>query len=188
LISGASSMTSTTVTFDGVSTLGQFTIGSSGSPLPVELVSFIGKVKDQKVYLKWSTATEVNNYGFEIQRSIQTGKWDLLGFVEGHGNSNSVKEYSFIDAEVNSSGIYSYRLKQIDNDGSYEFSKTIEVNFNVPNKFELSQNYPNPFNPSTAISFNLPESGKVILKIYNIMGEEIKTLVEGYKGSRNIYN
>ncbi|MCH7965014.1 MAG: T9SS type A sorting domain-containing protein, partial [Bacteroidetes bacterium] len=101
--------------------------------------------------------------------------------VEGHGNSNSQKEYSFTDAEVNSSGIYYYRLKQIDNDGAYEFSKTIEVNFNVPASFELSQNYPNPFNPSTTISFNLPESGKVILKIYNIMGEEIKTLVEGYK-------
>jgi len=175
-------MTSTTVTFDGVSTLGQFTIGSSGSsPLPVELVSFIGKVKDQKVYLKWSTATEVNNYGFDVQRSNKTGKWDLLGFVEGHGNSNSLKEYSYLDAEVNSAGIYYYRLKQIDNDGSYEFSKTIEVNFNVPTSFELSQNYPNPFNPSTTISFNLPESGKVILKIYNIMGEEIKTLADGYR-------
>jgi len=157
-------------------------VGSIGtSPLPVELVSFTGKVKDQKVYLKWSTATEVNNYGFDVQRSNKTDKWDVLGFVEGHGNSNSPKEYSFTDAEVNSSGIYYYRLKQIDNDGTFEFSKTIEVNFNLPTSFELSQNYPNPFNPSTSISFNLPESGKVILKIYNIMGEEIKTLVEGYR-------
>ena len=187
LISGATSMTATTVTFNGVSTLGQFTIGSSGSPLPVELVSFTGKVKDQKVYLNWSTATEVNNYGFEIQRSIQIDKWDVLGFVEGHGNSNSQKEYNFIDSEINPVGIYSYRLKQIDNDGSYEFSKTIEVNFNVPNSFELSQNYPNPFNPSTTISFNLPESGKVILKIYNIIGKEIITLVEGYREA-GIYN
>jgi len=181
LVSGASSMTSTTVTFNGVSTLGQFTIGSSSSPLPVELVSFTGKVKDQKVYLNWSTATEVNNYGFEIQRSGQTDKWEVLGFVEGHGNSNSPKEYNFIDSEVNSAGTYLYRLKQVDNDGSYEFSKTIEVNFGSPINFELNQNYPNPFNPSTTISFNLAESGKVILKIYNIMGEEIKTLVEGYR-------
>ncbi|MCH8035330.1 MAG: DUF2341 domain-containing protein [Bacteroidetes bacterium] len=191
LVSGATSMTATTVTFDGVSTLGQFTIGSSGSPLPVELVSFTGKVKDQKVYLNWSTATEVNNYGFEIERKIpdqvrnDNRNWENIGFVEGHGNSNSPKEYSFIDNEISSAGIYYYRLKQIDNDGVYEFSKTIEVNFNVPIKFELSQNYPNPFNPSTTISFNLPKSGVVTLKVYNIMGEEIKILVEGYREAGN---
>jgi len=150
-------------------------------PLPVELVSFSANINDTKVILNWLTATEVNNYGFEVQRSVKNGKWDVLGFVEGSGNSNSPKEYNFIDSEVNSAGTYSYRLKQIDNDGTYEFSKVIEVNFGSPIKFELSQNYPNPFNPSTTISFNLPESGKVILKIYSIMGEEIKTLVEGYR-------
>jgi hypothetical protein len=131
--------------------------------------------------LNWKTDTEVNNYGFEILRQAQDDEWEALGFVEGHGNSNSPKEYNFKDSEINSAGIYSYKLKQIDNDGSYEFSKTIEVNFNVPSNFELSQNYPNPFNPSTTISFNLPESGKVTLKIYNIIGKEIKTLVEGYR-------
>ena len=81
----------------------------------------------------------------------------------------------------NSAGTYSYRLKQIDNDGAYEFSKTIEVNFGSPIKIELTQNYPNPFNPSTTISFSLPESGNVILKIYNVIGKEIETLVEGYR-------
>ncbi|MCH8033064.1 MAG: T9SS type A sorting domain-containing protein [Bacteroidetes bacterium] len=163
-------------------------VGSIGtSPLPVELVSFTGKVKDQKVYLNWSTATEVNNYGFEVERKnpplnpLQGGDFERVGFVEGHGNSNSQKEYNFIDSEINPAGIYSYRLKQIDNDGAYEFSNQIEVNFNVPIKFELSQNYPNPFNPSTTMSFNLPKSGVVTLKVYNLMGEEIKTLVEGYK-------
>jgi len=91
------------------------------------------------------------------------------------------KEYNFIDSEINSTGTSSYRLKQIDNDGSYEFSKTIEVNFGSPINFELSQNYPNPFNPSTTISFNLHKSGVVTLRVYNLMGEEIKTLVEGYR-------
>ncbi|MCH7965016.1 MAG: T9SS type A sorting domain-containing protein [Bacteroidetes bacterium] len=166
----------------GMSGFSEFGVGSpSDNPLPVELSSLSAIIKESVVILNWNTETEVNNYGFEIQRSIQTGKWDLLGFVEGHGNSNSLKEYSFTDAEVNSSGIYYYRLKQIDNDGSFEFSKTIEVNFNLPARFELSQNYPNPFNPSTTISFNLPKSGVATLKVYNIMGEEIKTLVEGYR-------
>jgi hypothetical protein len=155
--------------------------GGEASALPVELSSFSASVTKTGVLLNWKTETEVNNYGFEIQRSGQTDKWEALGFVEGHGNSNSPKEYNFKDSEINSAGTYSYRLKQIDNDGVYEFSKTIEVNFNVPSNFGLSQNYPNPFNPSTTISFNLPESGKVTLKIYNIIGKEIKTLVEGYR-------
>jgi hypothetical protein len=150
-------------------------------PLPVELVSFSARISDTEIILNWLTATEVNNYGFEVQRSTQIDKWNVLGFVEGHGNSNSQKEYNFIDDETNSAGIYYYRLKQIDNDGAYEFSNQIEVNFETPNSLELSQNYPNPFNPSTTIGFNLPESGNVLLKIYNIIGEEIKTLVEGYK-------
>jgi len=150
-------------------------------PLPVELVSFSARISDTNVILDWMTATEVNNYGFEIQRSVPTDEWEVLGFVEGHGNSNSPKEYNFKDSEVDVAGIYSYRLKQIDNDGAYEFSKTIKVNIGSPINFELNQNYPNPFNPSTIISFNLPKSGQVTLKIYNLMGEEIKTLVEGYK-------
>lgn len=155
-------------------------------PLPVELVSFSAAINDTEVILNWLTATEVNNYGFEIERKnpplnpLQGGDFETVGFVEGHGNSNSQKEYNFTDSEIKSAGTYSYRLKQIDNDGAYEFSKAIEVNFGTPINFELNQNYPNPFNPSTTISFNLPKSGEATLKVYNLIGEEIKTLAEGY--------
>jgi len=169
----------------GTGTLNQngknFYVGGVDTPFPVELVSFSARISDTEIILNWLTATEVNNYGFEIQRSVKTDGWEVLGFVEGHGNSNSPKEYTFLDSEINSAGTYSYRLKQIDNDGSYEFSKAIEVNFGSPNNYELSQNYPNPFNPSTTISFNLPKSGVATLKVYNLMGEEIKSLVEGYR-------
>ncbi len=149
-------------------------------PLPVELVSFSARISYTEIILNWLTATEVNNYGFEVQRSVNADNWEVLDFVEGHGNSNSPKEYNFIDSEINSAGIYSYRLKQIDNDGSYEFSKTIEVNFGSPISFELSQNYPNPFNPSTTISFTLPQSGNVALKVFNLIGEEVVTLTDGF--------
>jgi hypothetical protein len=151
------------------------------APLPVELVSFSAGISETEIILNWLTATEVNNYGFEIHRKTVSNEWTNIGFVEGHGNSNSPKEYNFLDSEVNSAGIYSYRLKQIDNDGSYEFSKTIEVNFGTPINFELNQNYPNPFNPSTTISFNLPKSGVVTLKVYSLIGKEIKSLVDGYR-------
>ena len=104
----------------------------------------------------------------------------MIGFAEGHGNSNSPKEYSFIDDEV-TSGKYAYRLKQIDNDGTFEYSKIIEIDVNVPLEFELSQNYPNPFNPSTTIKFSLPTTSSVKLSVFNILGEEVQTLVNETK-------
>jgi hypothetical protein len=106
--------------------------------------------------------------------------WEKLGFVNGHGNSNSPKDYSFVDDEV-SAGKYSYRLKQIDNDGRFEYSKTIEVDMNGVKKYELTQNYPNPFNPTTAISYVLPQAGMVRLTLYNILGQKIRTLVNEVK-------
>jgi hypothetical protein len=163
------------------------TLFVSGTPLPVELSSFSAVYLEDRIKLRWRTETEVNNYGFEIHRitvgqiSNLSNEWANIGFVEGHGNSNSPKEYNFIDSELNSGGTYSYRLKQIDNDGSYEFSKTIEVNFGSPINFELNQNYPNPFNPSTTISFNLQNSGVVTLKVFSLIGKEIKSLVDGYR-------
>ena len=129
----------------------------------------------------------MNNYGFEILRSIYTvaggnqyDLWDLLGFVEGNGNSNSPKEYSFIDNEI-TSGKYSYRLKQIDNDGTFEYSKIIEIDVDVPLEFELSQNYPNPFNPSTTIKYSLPVTSYVKLSVFNILGEEVQILMNETK-------
>jgi hypothetical protein len=154
-------------------------------PLPVELSSFSASLIGSTVKLTWNTATEVNNYGFEIERKIGSpqstvGNYEKIGFVNGNGNSNSPKNYSFVDNKV-STGKYSYRLKQIDNDGQFEYSKSIEVDMNGVKKFELTQNYPNPFNPTTTISYILPQAGMVRLTLYNILGQEIRTLVNETK-------
>ncbi len=161
------------------------------SVLPVELTTFSAITIGSIVKLSWNTATEINNYGFEVERNTplnplsrgeaeDRGVWEKIGFVSGNGNSNSPKSYSFVDDNV-TAGKYSYRLKQIDNDGQFEYSKTVEVNLSAPKKFELSQNYPNPFNPATTISYNIPEATNVKLTIFNILGQEIRTLVNEFK-------
>ena len=153
-----------------------------GGAVPIELTSFTANVSDNAVKLTWATATEVNSYGFEIERTSVKNTWETLGFVEGAGNSNSPKEYSFVDNSV-SNGKYTYRLKQIDLDGSYKYSKEIEVTVGAPTKFELAQNYPNPFNPTTTINYAIPkvsESGVAVqLKVYDALGREVATLVNG---------
>jgi hypothetical protein len=161
---------------------------SNNQIFPVELTSFSATTIGSTVKLSWATATEVNNYGFEILRQAHTSttlsvtSWEKIGFVQGAGNSNSPKSYFYEDKNV-SAGKYSYRLKQIDNDGQFEYSKAIEVDLGAPKKFELSQNYPNPFNPTTTVRFNLPEAGNVKLTLFNILGQELKTLVNEFKES-----
>ena len=155
-------------------------------PLPVELSSFSAVVLNNGIKLNWRTETEVNNYGFEILRQAQDDYWQKLGFVEGHGNSNSPKEYSFIDDNT-TSGKYVYKLKQVDNDGTFEYSKLIEVNVNIPLDFELSQNYPNPFNPSTVIKFAMAESQKATLTVYDILGNAITELFNEITEAGKIY-
>jgi len=154
------------------------------TPLPVELGSFTAKVKDLSVELKWITETEVNNYGFEVERSSNNSDWLMIGFVEGHGNSNSPKRYTFTDNKPVGGSVFKYRLKQIDTDGMYEFSNEIEVAL-VLNSFALYQNYPNPFNPSTRINYSIPQKSKVQIIIYNGLGKEVAVLLDEEKDVGN---
>lgn len=163
----------------------QATFTTDGA-FPVELLNFKASAVQNQVILTWQTATETNNYGFDVERKevSQTpdlNSWLKIGFVGGAGNSNSTKHYSFTDKGLNN-GKFIYRLKQIDSDGSFVYSKEIEIEINsTPIEFSLNQNYPNPFNPSTSISFSIPTKGFVQLKVYDILGNEIATLVNEVK-------
>ena len=156
------------------------TINPADAPLPVELNSFTAKVIDgKKVELNWVTITEVNNYGFNVERRINEGEWNSITFIEGHGTTNSPKEYSYSDKDLFAGGSkFQYRLKQVDNDGQFEYSDIVEVEV-VPNQYELSQNYPNPFNPGTTIRFSLPKQTELKLNLYNMLGELVETIAEG---------
>jgi hypothetical protein len=154
--------------------------------VPVELISFLTNVIDGSVVLEWRTATETNNMGFEIERSqksiIQSERdWKRVGFVEGNGTTTEIQSYLFKDCPEQ--GKYLYRLKQIDYDGTFEYSPETEADVIAPLIFSLEQNYPNPFNPSTKIKYSVPQSSQVQVKVFDVLGNEIETLVNEEKKS-----
>ena len=149
-------------------------------PIPVELTSFFALITYEGVMLKWVTSTETNNQGFEIQRSKAENEYEKIGYVPGHGTTTKIQTYSYTDSKV-ASGNYTYRLKQIDYDGTIDYSDEIAVEVIAPLEFALEQNYPNPFNPSTIIKYSISTDGYVKLAVYNLLGEEIVTLVNEEK-------
>ncbi len=169
-------------------------IDKPNETLPVELTYFVGDVEDSVVVLRWETATEVNNYGYNLLRSDTSFTWGKIGFINGHGNSYSPKEYSYNDTTITENGEYFYLLEQIDTDGITElqhdtvkvivdFATSIAENIfdkNMkPEKFKLFQNYPNPFNPETNITFEIMQKGNVALELYSVTGEKFKDIYSG---------
>jgi hypothetical protein len=150
-------------------------------PLPVELASFTSSVNNNNVTLNWSTVQEQNNNGFEIERNSFGTGWKKIGYAEGHGTTNQSQNYIFKDNSLNT-GRYSYRLKQIDYNGNFEYYElSNEVAIGVPNRYLLAQNYPNPFNPVSIINYQLAISSFVSLKVYDLAGKEVASLVNEVK-------
>ncbi len=170
-----------TITITNVLPSMKWTVSSGDAPLPVQLASLTSSITGRNVSLKWSTSQEINNSGFEIERKNNGGDFVKVGFVMGKGTVSTTTNYEFSDRNL-ASGNYSYRLKQIDNNGNFEyFSLNGDVTIGIPTKFDLSQNYPNPFNPTTKVNFDLPKDGMVSLKVYDMSGREVATMVNGFR-------
>jgi hypothetical protein len=145
-------------------------------PVPVELTSFTVTSNGKEVILKWSTVTELNNQGFEIQRSTEGIEFFTVGFVNGHGTTTEQQNYSYADRDLDN-GKYFYRLKQVDYNGSYEYSDVVEIDFRTFNSYLLEQCYPNPFNPTTTIGFGIQDKSNVKITILNAIGEEVAVVL-----------
>ena len=165
----------------------------ASTPLPVELTSFTAAFHGRGIDLSWATASESNNYGFEVERrrvsseQLTVNNWNKVAFVEGRGTTSTPQNYSFRDNSA-TAGKYSYRLKQIDRDGKFSYSNEVEATVALtPADYTLSQNYPNPFNPSTTIRFAIRSAGLVSLKVYNAVGQEVRTLFNGAAEPDRVY-
>lgn len=148
-----------------------------GGSIPVELTSFTVSINGNDVTLSWVTATELNNSGFYIERSTGEDSWNNLGFVEGHGTTTEIQSYTFVDKGL-ASGIYNYRIKQVDFGGSFKYyNLSQEIEIVLPNAYALSQNFPNPFNPTTTIKYSVPVEALVNIAIYNVLGEKLTDVI-----------
>jgi len=165
-----------------IGTTGGLAVFNEGGVVPVELTSFTVIANGKEVTLNWSTATEINNQGFEVQRSTEGKDFFTVGFVNGHGTTTEPKNYSYIDdIEGINANLLAYRLKQLDYNGSFEYSDVVYIDNLSPTEFVLHQNFPNPFNPSTKISWQLQVGSKATLRLFNILGKEVAILVNEYK-------
>jgi|GEM_PF-3680527 len=148
--------------------------------VPVELISFTAKLREDIIQLSWETATELNNMGFDIERRIDKSEWVKIGFIKGYGTSSLRRSYTFDDPDLIQQGKYSYRLKQQDFNGSYKYYRSGSINYRKEWKYELLQNYPNPFNPETAIRVAVPVTSFITVRVYNLLGQEIAELFSGH--------
>ena len=161
---------------------------TSATVIPVELTSFSASVSGKAVTLNWATATELNNRGFEIQRKFGNGGFEAVTFIKGKGTTTKRTEYQYVDQSV-AKGLNTYRLKQVDLNGSFSYSKEIEVNIGLtPLTFNVEQNYPNPFNPNTTIRFTLAQNGPVSLSVYNVVGEQVRSIINNETKEAGTYN
>jgi hypothetical protein len=165
---------------DDVGNLSELSQVASGSTTPVELQSFVLAAEKDQVFIDFSTASESQNWGFEIQRRIADDRnWQTVAFLKGHGTTSETQTYSYVD-KPGQFGTLEYRLKQIDLDGRSMLFDAVSVTLTAPREFMLAQNYPNPFNPTTQIAFEIPEnvSGEMSLIVYDMLGRRVRTLVE----------